>query len=227
MTWDRSSRARLGPRSLGRFPEESLFDRVGRVVCFADCLPRKELYESWEVARRVRRRFRGGPVVDLAGGHGLLALLCLVLDDTSPAAVVIDRRIPESAAKLVAAFVAAWPRLDGRVTFEERDLAGVTLRPGDLAVSVHACGALTDTVLALAVGAGARVAVMPCCHDARENDLGGLDGWMDPSLAIDATRAATLRGAGYHVVTQTIAREITEKNRLLLGEPGPHRRTPE
>jgi hypothetical protein len=53
-----------------------LFDRVARVVCEADCLPRKELFESWEVARRTRRRFRGGRVVDLAAGHGLVGHLC-------------------------------------------------------------------------------------------------------------------------------------------------------
>ena len=38
----------------------SLFDRLGRAVCEAGCLPRKELYEAWEVARRVRRWCRGG-----------------------------------------------------------------------------------------------------------------------------------------------------------------------
>jgi len=219
MSWDASSRARLGPRSAPRFPGESLFDRVGRVVCGADCLPRKELYESWEVARRVRRRFRGGRVLDLAGGHGLLAFLCLLLDDTSPSAQVIDRRLPGSAAKLARALAAAWPRLEGRVTFLEADLATVTAQPGDLVVSVHACGTLTDAVLDIAVQGRARVAVMPCCHDARENDQGGLGGWMDPALAIDATRAARLRAAGYRVATQTIAEGITEKSRVLMGGP--------
>jgi hypothetical protein len=219
MPWDPSSRARVGPRSLSRFPGNTLFDRVARVVCNADCLPRKELYESWEVARRLRRRFRGGRVLDLAGGHGLLGLLCLVLDDTSPSAHIVDRRIPASAAKLRTAFVDAWPRLAARVTFEEVDLTNVDVRPDDLVVSVHACGALTDVVLALAIRGCARVAVMPCCHDAQENDQGGLGGWMDPALAIDATRAAGLRAAGYQVTTQSIAPGITEKSRLLMGEP--------
>jgi hypothetical protein len=36
-------------------------------------VPRKELFETWEIARRARRRFRGGRVVDMAAGHGLLA----------------------------------------------------------------------------------------------------------------------------------------------------------
>ena len=68
--FDLSSRSRLTRRDLPRFTGETLFDRVARVVCEAECLPRKELYEAWEVARRVRRRMRGGRVVDLACGHG-------------------------------------------------------------------------------------------------------------------------------------------------------------
>ena len=67
---------------LGRFPDDSLFHRIGRVVCGAGWLPRKELFEAWEVARRVRRRFRGGRVVDVCGGHGLLGQIMLLLDDS-------------------------------------------------------------------------------------------------------------------------------------------------
>ena len=221
MTWDLSSRARLGPRALPRFAGETLFDRIGRVVCEADCLPRKELYESWEVARRVRRRFRGGRVLDLAGGHGLLALLCLVLDDSSRSALVVDHKLPSSAAKLASAFTREWPRLDGRVTYLNADVADVEAGSDDLVLSVHACGALTDVVIDRAIASGTRVAVVPCCHDARKNDLGGLGGWMDPSLAIDVVRADRLRCAGYTVITQTIHPGITEKRRLLMGSPPP------
>jgi hypothetical protein len=42
---------------------------------------------------------------------------------------------------------------------------------------------------------------------------------VDAALAIDVTRAARLRAAGYVVHTQTIPAAITPKNRLLLGEP--------
>ena len=73
--FSRSSHGRLTDRDLGRFCTDTLFDRVGRAVCHAGCLPRKELYEAWELARRVRRRFRGGRIVDLAAGHGLLVAL--------------------------------------------------------------------------------------------------------------------------------------------------------
>lgn len=221
MTHRLSSRSRLGPRDLPRFPGDTLFDRVARAVCEADCLPRKELYESWEVARRARRRFRGGRVVDLACGHALVAHLMLILDDTSREALAVDVRIPPSAGRLSAALVRAWPRLAGRVELASRSLADVEMRRGDLVVSAHACGGLTDEVLTLALGVGARVVVLPCCQDEATGDLGGLGGWVDSALAIDVTRAARLRAHGYSVHTQTIPGEITAKNRLLLGTPPP------
>ena len=210
------SRARLTPRDLPRFPTESLFDRIARAVCRAEVLPRKELYEAWEVARRTRRRCRGGRVVDVACGHGLVAHLMLVLDDSSPSALAIDPRIPDSARRLATELVATWPRLAGRVAIEPRTLVEVPLTPDDVVVSVHACGALTDDVLAAAVAARARVAVLPCCHDARRSPL---DGWLDAPLALDVARAHRLVAAGYDVVTQTIDPRITPKNRLLLGVP--------
>jgi hypothetical protein len=213
------SRARLRPTTAQHFRSDSLFDRIARVVCEASCLPRKELYESWEVARRTRRRFRGGRVVDLACGHGLVAHLMLLLDDTSPAALCVDTRIPKSASRLAQVLVRAWPRLEGRVTYEERAIEGIELSASDVIVSTHACGALTDRVLALAVSKEARVVVLPCCHDEETCDVGALDGWVDVGLAIDVTRAARLKAQGYDVHTQLVPASITPKNRLLFGCP--------
>lgn len=213
------SKGRLTTRDLGRFPGGSLFDRVARAVCEAGCLPRKELYEAWEVARRARRGFRGGRVVDLGAGHGLLAHLMLVLDDTSPEALAVDVRIPASAPRIHDALVRHWPRLDGRVTFITGDPDSVALQTDDVVVSCHACGAFADRVIDRALTARARLAVLPCCHDARTCDAGDLTGWMDAALAIDAVRVTRLRGLGYRVRTQTIPATITPKNRLILAEP--------
>jgi SAM-dependent methyltransferase len=214
-----SSRARLTARSARLFEGETLFARVARAVCEAEAVPRKELYESWEVARRVRRRFRGGRVVDLACGHGLLAHLLLLLDDRSPEAFAVDRRIPPSARRLAPVLAARWPRLAGRVRLEETSIEDFPIEAGDLVVSAHGCGALTDVVLERAADAGARVAVLPCCHDLGRGDQGGLEGWLEGSIAIDVVRAARLAARGYEVRTQTIPREVTPKNRLLLGAP--------
>lgn len=213
------SRARLTPRSATLFRGDGLFDRVARALCAAGCVPRKELFEAWEVARRVRRRFRGGRVVDLACGHGLLAHLMLLLDDSSAEAVAVDRRLPPSAAKAAEALCAAWPRLHDRVRFVEASLGEVTLQPGDVVVSAHACGALTDAVLERAVAAGARVAVLPCCQAKGQAAASAFAGWLDPALAVDVARVAWLQARGYAVHTQVVPPEITPKNRLLLAAP--------
>jgi hypothetical protein len=214
-----SSRSRLTRHDLPRFPGDTLFDRLARAVCHAGCLPRKELYEAWEVARRVRRLFRGGRIVDLAGGHGLLAQTMLLLDDSSAAARVVDRQIPASAATLHNAILDAWPRLEGRIHFTEGDLGALPLTPADVVVCSHGCGALTDAVLEAALSVRARVAVLPCCHDLAACHTGPLAGWLEPALAIDVLRAMTLERAGYRVWTQSIPAAITPKNRLLIAAP--------
>lgn len=171
------------------------------------------------MARRVRRLFRGGRIVDLGGGHGLLAQALLILDDTSPGALVVDTTLPPSAAKLHRALVEAWPRLEGRVEFVTAELSTVETHDSDLVVSSHACGRLTDVILDLAVAARARVAVLPCCHHLRTGDTGGLSGWVDRAAAIDIVRAVRLARCGYRIWTQSIPAAITPKNRLLIGEP--------
>ena len=212
-----SSRGRLTEKDLGRFAGETLFDRIGRAVCHAGCLPRKELYEAWEVARRARRLFRGGRVVDLGGGHGLLAQILFILDDSSPSAIVVDKALPPSSARVHERLVEAWPRLTGRVAFVAGALDGIAVSASDIVVSSHACGRLTDVVIDSAIAVGARVAVLPCCHDLEACDAGALSGWIDGALAIDVMRAVRLEQHGYRVWTQTIPATVTPKNRLLLG----------
>jgi hypothetical protein len=219
VSFDPSSRSRLSSHDLHRFADDTFFCKIARVLCEANCVPRKELYEAWEVARRARRRFRGGRVVDLACGHGLVAQLMLLLDETSLSALAVDSKLPPSAARVNECLSGAWPRLRGRVELREAELGSVTLESGDVVVSCHACGSLTDAVLEGALRANARVAVLPCCQATGKSDLGGLAGWLDPALAIDVTRAAKLRAAGYWVHTQTIPAQITPKNRLLLAGP--------
>ena len=143
----------------------------------------------------------------------------LLLDDTSEGAVGVDVRLPPSARLVAEAFATEWPRLASRIELVEDDLSAVPVSAGDVVVSAHACGSLTDRVLSRALEARARVAVLPCCHSRAACDAGSLEGWMEPSLAIDATRAGRLRGAGYRVHTQLVPAAITPKNRLLLGAP--------
>ncbi len=199
------------------FSGDTLFDKIARAVCSAGTLPRKELYEAWEMAKRVRRRYRGGRIVDLASGHGLLAHIMLILDNTSPTAIAVDKRIPLNAKKLSRALVTAWPRLKNRVLYKEVTIEEIPIFPDDIVVSAHACGSLTDLVLLKAIEKKARVAVLPCCHDVKQSSKTGLDGWMDKTLAMDAARAMRLKSEGYRIVTQKIPNDITPKNRLLMG----------
>ena len=216
---NRSTKSRLTVKQLSWFPGDTLFDKIGRSVCRVGTLPGKELFEAWEAARRIRRKFRGGRIVDLACGHGLLAHIMLLLDDTSSAALAVDNLLPQNACRLSAELIESWPRLHQRVRFAEATLESVEIFSSDLVVSVHACGTLTDAVLDKAIRAGARVAVLPCCHDLERCDTGGLEGWLDGPTAVDATRAARLRASGYRVITRTIPEAITPKNRLLMGFP--------
>ena len=219
MNFSLSSRERLTDYDLGRFPDDTLFHRLARAVCHSGCLPRKELFEAWETARRVRRLFRGGRVVDLGGGHGLLAHAMLLLDDTSREALVVDTALPPSSARLHESLIAAWPRLSGRITFVPARVEDISLNHTDVVVSVHACGHLSDVVLERASAARARVAVLPCCHDLRVNDAGDLAGWVDGPLAVDVVRAMRLKQQGYRIWTQSIPSDVTPKNRLLIGDP--------
>jgi hypothetical protein len=91
--------------------------------------------------------------------------------------------------------------------------------PGSRALGIHACGGLTDRVLDRAIGTSSRVAVLPCCHSHAKQDTGGLEGWLEPDVAIDVVRARRLAEAGFRVHTTTIDVSITPKNRLLVGTP--------
>lgn len=157
--------------------------------------------------------------MDLACGHGLLAHIMLLLDDSSKEALAVDLDFTENTKRLSQVIIDKWPRLENRIKFIQSRIEDIELCPDDLAVSVHACGRLTDKVIDIAVTGGARLGVLPCCHDTKTGDLGGLGGWVDGPLAIDVTRAARLRSKGYGVITRIIPEEITPKNRLLMAHP--------
>jgi hypothetical protein len=213
-------KSRLTDKDLDRFVDDTLFARVGRAVCAAGVLPRKELYESWEVARRVHRLLRRHPrrrVVDLACGHGLTGALLMLLDRRLVGGVGVDRRLPPSATAVRDALEATWPWLAARWSLVASELGDIALGAADVVVSVHACGGLTDVVLDRAVAAGAVVGVLPCCHVVDPHHA--LAGWLDPTLAVDVARAGRLTAAGWQVRTARIDAAITPKNRLLLAVP--------
>lgn len=214
------SRNKLTPSHARLYPGTSVIDVAGRAICAADCLPRKELHEAYEMAMRVSARCdRGGRVVDLCCGYGLLAQLLLIVDSRFTAAVAVDRRLPPNHGRVHAALKGAFPALAGRVTFvaARLDERPVHIRADDVVVSAHACGALTDDVCAAAVDAGVRLAVLPCCHVWRFRD--DLRGHPDPAAAIDDARVARLGDLGYAVAVDAIPAAVSPKNRLLHAWP--------
>jgi Methyltransferase domain len=217
---DRSSRCRLNERALHLFEGETLFAKIARALCHASCLPRKELFEAWEVAKRTRRRFQGGHVVELCAGHGLVAQMMLLLDPSLSHAICLDRRRPKSAAIVEEVLAERWPRLRDRVRYEEASLSEAKpSSPEAIVVAVHACGTLSDGVLDHAVASRSRLALLPCCHSHNHCDTGGFEAWIDGSIAIDMMRAQRLRANGFEVWARLIPVDITPMNRLLLARP--------
>ena len=215
------SRNKLSPSHARHYPGDGLLDTLGRAICTVDCLPRKELHEAWEMATRVRAWLASTPtgrVVDLCAGYGLLAQVLLLLDaDVRSTALAVDIRLPKNHVLVHDAVIATFPNLAGRVTFQRARLEDVALGVGDVVVSAHACGALSDAVLSRAAAVGARVALLPCCHLTRRRP--DLVDRADPAARIDEERAMWLVERGYDVIVDTIPANVSAKNRLLLGRP--------
>ena len=215
------SRNKLSPSHARHYPGDGLLDTLGRAICAVDCLPRKELHEAWEMATRIRAWLASTPtgrVVDLCAGYGLLAQVLLLLDgNIRSRALAVDIRLPKNHVLVHRAVVARFPDLAGRVTFERARLEDVALGPGDVIISAHACGPLSDAVLSRAAAVGARVALLPCCHVTRwRSDL--VDR-VDPAARIDEERVSWLAERGYDVIVDAIPADVSAKNRLLLGRP--------
>ncbi|HEY0254970.1 MAG TPA: methyltransferase, partial [Kofleriaceae bacterium] len=191
-------------------------------ICAVDCLPRKELHEAWEMATRIQTWLASatsaGRVVDLCAGYGLLAQVLLLLDpDVRSTAVAVDIRLPKNHVLVHEAVIATFPNLAGRVAFQRARLEDVALDAGDIIISAHACGALSDAVLSRAAAVRARVALLPCCHLTRwRPDLADR---ADPAACIDEERAMWLVERGYDVTIDSIPANVSAKNRLLLGRP--------
>jgi hypothetical protein len=217
------SRNKLTPSHARHYPGDGLLDVLGRALCAVGCLPRKELHEAFELASRVRRVFPRGRVVDLCCGQGLVAWCMLLLgDDHADTALAVDVKLPANHGRVGDAVVAAFPQLAGRVTFMQARLQEVPLQPDDIVVSAHACGDLSDEVLARAAAVGARVAVLPCCHRTRRrDDLAHLPDVEDRALAIDRERALLLAERGLRVWTPAIPAAVSPKHRLVVAaRPG-------
>lgn len=241
-----SARAKLQPRHARLFSGSALFERLGRLLCRSGPLvPRKELFETWAFAVMLHDYFRPcRRVADLAAGHGLLGWCLLLLDqeDSEPSVaprtvICLDRRMPPSADALADAILGEWPALEGRWTFVEAHMSRAVPDRSCLLASVHACGSLSDQVVAMAIESGAPVGLVPCCHSSKQFEPHSiLRGGDEPKVASllrptegvagasleqvqDRLRAMALREAGFRVRTESVPSELTDKNTVILAEP--------
>ena len=212
----------LDPHFLRHFTGAGLLDRFGRALAERSAVRVKEWLEACEFFGRVRRRVRAPVVADIAASHGLVGALYALFERSVAEVRWIDRSVPESRAAVLAAAVEVAPWAAAKLRADDGWLAerGAALPAGAALVAVHACGALTDDVLALAIARGGPVAVLPCCRPhgrspapaAVARALGGDTGF-------DVDRTYRLERAGYTVRWDAISAAITPMNRVIAAWP--------
>lgn len=215
---------RISPVQDPLFPGDTLPHRLVRALGARHAIDIKEVFESFEMFERIRRRLRAPRVADLYCGHGLTGILFAVFEREVEEVRLVDARRPESHARVLDAVVEVAPWVARKVRFDERDAmdAAEWLAPGTSVVAVHACGQRTDHAITAAIAAGSPVAVMPCCYRrtgkaaprALHRVLGGIN-------ATDTHRTYALIGAGYSVDWQAIPACVTRHNRIIVAVPGP------
>ena len=227
--WDESeplskARRKLKPRHQALFePDDTpLFNEL----CATGAMPRKEIFETWSAALYIHETFgdQVRRVCDVAAGHSLLAWALLVLDDSGnnenvdkPLTVLcVDRRMPPSAEVIRLAMIDRWPHLEERFDFVEGSLEQLQPHPSCLLASVHACGGLSDLLIASAASSQSPIALVPCCHTRKKKALLGAsdfaraeygaiidaDEVKDLTTMLDMAREAALRNAGFSLCTQ-------------------------
>ena len=204
--------------------------RLGRSLARRRAVDRKEFFETWEFfarARTVRTSPGNGTLVDVAGGHGLLAALFAVFEPKRFSRVVVaDTRRPRAFDAVLdsMAEVAPWAvdtleYIDGPAA-DIRDTGAGLLPAGCAVACVHGCGSLTDAVIEAAAHAeAASVAVMPCCYGGLARDSPrALRRSLGVALAADIERTTTLEALGYRVDWRALPQAITPLNRVLLAK---------
>jgi hypothetical protein len=159
-------------------------------------------------------------LLEVAGGHGLLGVLCAVFERRFARVVVTDRRRPPSFTQVLKAATEVAPWVAERVTYIETEFEGAGLLPaGSAVVCVHGCKSLTDIILQAAIEARVEsMACMPCCYGhsaAAERAPPALRRSLGVALAADIERTYLLEGAGYGVHWRYIPSAITPMNRIL------------
>jgi len=214
------------------FEGETLKARLSAALAERNAVDRKEFFETFEFFFHTRDCLRcsdeSATLVEVAGGHGLLGILCAIFERQRFSRVVVaDRKRPSSYAAVLAAAAQVVPWVTERIEYVEADFKQepVALLPKGCAVAcIHGCNSLTDEVLAAAVEAEvASLTVMPCCYAhsrASEEAPRALRKSLGVAFAADIQRTYTLEAAGFAVHWRHLPRAITPMNRILLARRG-------
>jgi hypothetical protein len=209
---------------------DELKERFARALASRRAVDRKEFFETWEFFARARGSLRGSALVDVAGGHGLLAALFAIFESKRFTTVLVaDTRRPKAFESVLAATAEVAPWAVGSIEYvagERADMLqgeGAALLPHGCAVAcVHGCGALTDAVLEAALAAEATsLAVMPCCYGGLARDAPrALRRSLGVALTADIERTAYLEERDYRVEWRALPRVITPLNRIIIAKRG-------
>jgi hypothetical protein len=216
---NRASRSRLHPGLLPQFAADTLHDRIARAACRARCLPRRELFESWEFVARIRRYIDAPVVWDLGAGHGLVAMLVAILEPGLRSVRAVDRRKPPCYEKLRAALAEDFGDRIAKVVYEEMSLDDLEPPPEPVFITaVHACGRRTDEAIDLAIGSRSSIGLLPCCHDASIHPMpGALLGRWSKRDAVDLARIFRLDASGYRTMSRKVADGLTACDDAIIG----------
>ncbi len=201
------------------FGGDSLHSVIVRSLAATRCIPIKEVVESFEVFEVVRKDLRAAEIVDLCCGHGLVGLLMAAFERRVERVHLCDRKIPDSAAAVLAAVASVAPWVADKVQHHAMPM----YRVGEQvtfasALATHACGRLTDQSVELAMERGCPIAVTPCCYTKRTGVAPPvLQRELGLEIATDTERTLRLHQAGYTVKWKYIPESITPMNRVIIG----------
>ncbi|MCB9639836.1 MAG: hypothetical protein H6728_13655 [Myxococcales bacterium] len=225
---------------------ESFSDRLALRLCDRHYFPKKEFFEALYFSRYAQRRLKRldkeqpWVALDIACGHGLIGMLlaAYVRADRLGEVWLIDPFVPERSGELEEIFAEMSPHSAARVKRIPMRLGAWIDRVQDepdlterrfFWMGCHACGELSDAIMAIAIARREPFLVMPCCPNRRwkgtwprdlsrpvEADLSSLP---DLGTAMDLTRLGRAQAAGYRTFLRTIDAEISPHNRILYGEP--------
>jgi len=194
----------------------------------------KEFKEAYAFAKAVQSSFRKSKfdiVMDVAGGHGALAALLLIMLPSVQEAIVIDpadvgnKSVQRAWGSFYSGKILRYLHECLRTGLPEELERYQNLNV--LVVACHACQHLSEEVLEISCTFGASAAVMPCC----QRDTSPGCSWKNTSknLGIPIAKTMDILLAGrvmglrnssnetaYDVRIKTIDEKITPQNRIIM-----------